>query len=207
MVITLTACLSGRSQPTHYYTLPYTGDFVASSGQPDVGSLRLLEPEIASIYDRRQIVQRVSPTQIRYLPQELWAVRLSDTLGEAVRSAVEQSGLFSRVVPWTARADLRRQAQYALETEIALMEYAAGTDGRGTAAAQAAEASGAERGSAKVELTFRLRRNEGDVLVEHSKRIERALQPASPQAFVSVVAEVLGQELDAFFEKIAQQDL
>jgi uncharacterized lipoprotein YmbA len=167
----------------------------------------LLEPEIASIYDRRQIVQRVSPTQIRYLPQELWAVRLSDTLGEAVRSAVEQSGLFSRVVPWTARADLRRQAQYALETEIALMEYAAGTDGRGTAAAQAAEASGAERGSAKVELTFRLRRNEGDVLVEHSKRIERALQPASPQAFVSVVAEVLGQELDAFFEKIAQQDL
>jgi hypothetical protein len=43
--------------------------------------------------------------------------------------------------------------------------------------------------------------------VEHSKRIERALQPASPQAFVSVVAEVLGQELDAFFEKIAQQDL
>jgi uncharacterized lipoprotein YmbA len=207
MIITLTACLSGRSQPTHYYTLPYTGDFVASSGQPDVGSLRLLEPEIASIYDRRQIVQRVSPTQIRYLPQELWAVRLSDTLGEAVRSAVEQSGLFSRVVPWTARADLRRQAQYALETEIALMEYAAGTDGRGTAAAQAAEASGAERGSAKVELTFRLRRNEGDVLVEHSKRIERALQPASPQAFVSVVAEVLGQELDAFFEKIAQQDL
>jgi uncharacterized lipoprotein YmbA len=154
----------------------------------------LLEPEIAGIYDRRQIVQRVSQTQIRYLSQELWAVRLSDTIGEAVRSAVQQSGLFSPVVPWTARADLRRQAQYVLETDIAQMEYAAGP-------------SEAERGSAEVELTFRLRRNEGDVLVEHSKRVERALQPASPQAFVTVVAEVLGQELDAFFEKIARQDL
>ncbi|NBF39288.1 MAG: hypothetical protein GVY14_02630, partial [Spirochaetes bacterium] len=83
----LSGCLSQRIEPTNYYVLEFdasvpgappergAGDDAGAAGTGGQGaSVIIQDAEVAPMFDRRQLLQRLDGPLVRYRNGDLWAV-------------------------------------------------------------------------------------------------------------------------------------
>lgn len=134
LLLLLSSCLSQQSAATNYYVLAYFPSESSPRFEKSVfeGALSVLEPSIDPVFDRRQVVRRISPTRLRYLSSELWAVTLPDAFQRAVRDGVARSGAFSEV--YRAARDIETRYHLAVVVDaVELIDPAAEADAPGDA--------------------------------------------------------------------------
>lgn len=95
----LSSCVGQQSVPTNYYVLAYLPAEDSPRFEEAIfdSPVSILDPSIDPVFDRRQVVRRISATRLRYLSSDLWAVTLPDAFQRAVREAVGHSGAFPGV--------------------------------------------------------------------------------------------------------------
>jgi len=204
----LAGCLSQQSAPTNYYVLEFDPSVAgaAASGAAAAGATGAAGPEagpavivqdaeVAPMFDRRQLLQRLEGPLVRYRSGDLWAVSPSTAVADLVREGLLHSGRFAAVREGRNAAG-RYQAVVRIEE---LTHYCC-------AAAVEAEVAGelllydlAEPGSRGGDA--------GAVtpVARHGFSRREALADETPLAFVEAVARILSEELVAFLAGIPDE--
>lgn len=118
-----TSCLWSKPVQRRYYTLVQPrGAQAAKKAFP--ADLWVREVEIASVYDRPQIVFRHSPTELRYFHLESWADRPQRMMSQHLVQALRGSGLFRSVVERLGTSP----PDYVLESTVLAIEQLDGGD-------------------------------------------------------------------------------
>ena len=188
----LSGCLSqqGRS-PTNYYVLEFDAAVAGRSTDlpaPDEAAGRrqavvIQEAEVAPMYDRRQLLQRLEGPLVRYRSADLWAVSPPTAVADLVREAVEWSGLFGVV-----RQGRNAEGRYQIVSRVdELAHYCCEEPLSARVAGE----------FALIDLTSR------EVLVRHEFERREDLPGVRPRAFVEAVARVLSEETVAFLSDSA----
>lgn len=181
-VLLLSSCAGQSSSPTSYYVLAYMSDEAAPTfSEPQLSAdAVVLEPSINPVFDRRQIVRRVSSTELQYLSGDLWAIGLSDAFQHAIRDAAVEIGAFRAV--YLAGRDV--QARYRIATVVDAVELVQAGDGAPVA---------------HLELELRLY-DRGELLTRSSVAVREELSGQSgPSDFVHRVSELLSRSADELF--------
>ncbi len=168
-------CLWGEPVERRYYTLmqPVPSRTAENRFADD---LWVREVQMASVYDRTQIVFRQSPTELRYFPRESWADRPQRMLGQHIVQTMRASGLFQSV---SARLGTSPPG-YVLDTNVHAIE----------------QLDGGDIWYAHLAMTFRLTRfGENDVLWEHSFSERRPLNHKDVSLTVRALSEILDEQM------------
>ncbi len=183
----LAGCFSFGADPTYYYVIEYAGE-ANLEGVTVPYSVVVPDAVVAEVYNRRQIVQRLTGPRLRYLSSELWAVTPSGAIAEMVYDRARALEVFS-----TVERDTRRTtAEYRLTVVVDTLEYFCCD------------------ADPEARLTFALRlerERDGTVVLDRHVRETVILTEKSPLGFVIAVSEVLSRELDAFIADLAGVEL
>ncbi|NBF40804.1 MAG: hypothetical protein GVY14_10350 [Spirochaetes bacterium] len=183
----LSGCLSQPTEPTNYYVLEF--DDSASGAPPERGAaddagaaaVIIQDAEVAPMFDRRQLLQRLDGPLVRYRNGDLWAVSPATAVANLVREGVERSPRFGSVS--TGR---RAAGSYEVVIRIdALTHYCC---------------SRASEGEVAGELTL-LDLQSGSTVTRHRFERREALGDEEPQSFVEAVSRILSEEVIAFLGK------
>lgn len=168
----------------NYYVL----DYLVPTENPDLvqtkhfnKTLEVMETKLPRTYDRNQIVQKKSFTQISYFSNELWANRLYDAVPNLLVRRLNAYNIFKSV-----SRDLGETIpDYYLETFIQNIEYVA-----------------SEKPYAFLRMDFVLRDAKTNTVI-FSNRSERTeiLYDISVQYFVQAVNEMMMAETDKLAQK------
>lgn len=140
------------------------------------------EAEVASMFDRRQLLQRREGPVVRYLSSHLWAVSPSRAVGEFVREGVEHLGFFEEVA-----FGRRNGARYEVKTRIdSLTHYCC---------------EGAVSGEVAGAFVL-VEAESGDELLRHEFSRRAELADEELRTFVEAVTEGLSEELALFLAEI-----
>ncbi len=175
-------CIWNQPVQRRFYTLvqPVPAR-TAETRFPD--DLWVREVQIASVYDRTQIVFRHSPTELRYFSLENWADRPQRMLGQHIVQAMRASGLFQNVSERLGTSP----PSYVLETNVHAIE----------------QLDGGDVWYAHLAMTFRLLRfGEAEVLWEHSFSERRPLNARDVSLTVRALSEILDSEMSAVLDQI-----
>ena len=117
----ISGCLLSREAPTKYFLIDYVGD---QSEERETESLYPLpvvveDPRVATLYDRRQIVQRPEAPEVFLLNRDLWAVSPADAVRTAIYDQTRYSGLF----PEVRRGARIGGESYRIRTHVETLEY------------------------------------------------------------------------------------
>ncbi len=168
----------------NYYVL----DYLAPTENPDLvqtthfnKTLEVMETRLPRTYDRNQIVQKKSFTQISYFANELWANKLYDAVPNLLVRRLNAYNIFKSV-----SRDLGESVpDYYLETFIQNIEYVS-----------------SEKPYAFLRMDFVLKDAKTQAVV-FSNKSERAetLYDTSVQYFVQTFNEMIMGETDKFAQK------
>ncbi len=103
--------------PTNYYVLDYlpaTENPKLVQAKPFDKTIEVMETKLSRTYDRNQIVQKKSYTQISYFTNDLWANRLYDAVPNLMVRRLNAYNIFRRV----SRDMKEASPDYYLETVI-----------------------------------------------------------------------------------------
>lgn len=178
----LSGCVS-RSQGTvtNYYVLEFDESVGAASPEASLGGHVVVhDSEIAKLYDRRQLVQRLDGPLVRYRSTELWAVSPTTAVGNLVRQGLAESGLFEGV---TQGRDAR--GRFEVTARIDELAYRCCTGPV----------------SAEIAGGFTLKEAGAEILHHEFSRSEE-LPDTEARTFVEAVVDVLSAELARFIELI-----
>jgi hypothetical protein len=217
----LAGCAGNDAESTRYYMLPYVGE--ADSGGADaeghagvvLDEVRVEEVKVAQAYDRRQLVERLSVTEVNYLSQHLWAVSLPEAVGEVVYDALIASGLVGEVYHWHTRSEPR----YVVSTRVEALELVRGDGAGGFPAGNGGNAGNATDSDAgpgpdnqdtpgvHLEIDIVLVDQSTDsVILRHAGNYRRKLPAAGPGVFVERVTALLTAHVDEFLSKLSEAE-
>ena len=195
----LSGCLSQPTEPTNYYVLEF--DTSVSGAPPERGAaddaggaatvdgqgpaVIIQDADVAPMFDRRQLLQRLDGPLVRYRNGDLWAVSPATAVANLVREGVERSPRFGSVS--TGR---RAAGSYEVVIRIdALTHYCC---------------SRASESEVAGELAL-LDLQSGSTVTRHRFERREALGDEEPQSFVEAVSRVLSEEVVAFLGKIPDE--
>lgn len=192
-VLLLSGCLSQPIEPTNYYVLEFDASVPGAppeNGPPedvgaadDAGSAAVIiqDAEVAPMFDRRQLLQRLDGPLVRYRNGDLWAVSPATAVANLVREGVERSPRFGSVS--TGR---RAAGSYEVVIRIdALTHYCCNRVSEGEVAGELAL------------LDLRT----GSTVTRHRFERREALADEEPRSFVEAVSRILSEEVVAFLAK------
>ena len=119
--ILFSGCLTGPSEPSYYYTLHSSGaarPVEMENVSAIERALFVSDASIAEGYERRQLVERIEKTRIRYLSNHLWASDPARAVANIIAQRLDELSLFSSV----RRQNRSPSPRYILETSIQQME-------------------------------------------------------------------------------------
>ncbi|MFW5879067.1 MAG: ABC-type transport auxiliary lipoprotein family protein, partial [Myxococcota bacterium] len=183
LVLAATAsCIFGETQQRRFYTLVRPAPTPITE-TAHAGELWVREVQIASVYDRPQIVFRHSPTELRYFPFETWADRPQRMMNQHVVQALRASGLFQSVLDRLGTSP----PTWVLHPNVEAME----------------QLDGGDVWYAHLAMSFRLTRwGEDEVLLEHGFSESRPLNDGDVSLTIRALSEILDEELGRLMEKI-----
>ncbi|MFO7780952.1 MAG: ABC-type transport auxiliary lipoprotein family protein [Spirochaetia bacterium] len=190
----LSGCLSQPMEPTNYYVLEFDGsvpgappergaadDTGAAAVEGQGPAVIIQDAEVAPMFDRRQLLQRLDGPLVRYRNGDLWAVSPATAVANLVREGVERSPRFGSVS--TGR---RAAGSYEVVIRIdALTHYCC---------------SRMSEGEVAGELTLLDLRSGSTVVGRRFERREE-LADEEPRSFVEAVSRILSEEVVAFLAK------
>ncbi len=194
----LSGCLSPTSEPTNYYVLEFDGSIPGAPPEPaaadeaeaaetgDRGPAVIIQDaEVAPMFDRRQLLQRLEGPLVRYRSGDLWAVSPATAVANLVREGVERSRRFDGVS--TGR---RAEGSYEVVIRInALTHYCC---------------SGGSEGEVAGEIAL-LDLRSGSTVIRHRFDRREALGDEEPRSFVEVLSRMLSEEVVAFLGKVPDE--
>lgn len=175
MALLLTGCFGATSAEQRYYTLnlPPTEAPMGERKGPD---LLVHEVEVAPVYNRPQIVYRISPQELQFFRQNNWADRPSRMLGQLLTQAFRRSGPFRSVVERVGE----RVPQYVLDTSVQAIE----------------ELEGDGKWFAHLAMTLRLTRlSDNRTIWQFSFDERRGLAEQNLGLVVRAMSEILDEQL------------
>ncbi|HNX36793.1 MAG TPA: ABC-type transport auxiliary lipoprotein family protein [Candidatus Cloacimonadota bacterium] len=170
---------------TKYYVLDYLSATELSSlrqNTPKGKTLEVLETTVARAYSRNQIVVRKDNFQISYLPNDVWATRLSDAVPNLLVERIRAYNIFQKVGRDTGEAN----PSYYLETNIQNLEMI--------------EEKPVSKAYVKIEFILRDSSTQR-VLFNYLGTSVRPLPDTSPVYLVQVLNELIMAETDVFAAK------
>ncbi|MFP4566077.1 MAG: ABC-type transport auxiliary lipoprotein family protein [Spirochaetaceae bacterium] len=189
-LVGLTGCLSRPGTPTNYYVLEFDGSVAGAPPERPAAEVAgpaviVQDAEVASMFDRRQLLQRLEGPLVRYRSGELWAVSPSTAVAELVREGVERSPHFGSV-----NSGRRAAGRYEVTVRIdALTHYCCDRVAEGEVAGELAL------------LDLRT----GRAVIRHSFERREELADEVPRTFVEAVARLLSEEVVAFLDKVPDE--
>ena len=195
----LSGCLSPPSEPTNYYVLEFDGSVpgalperapvddagAAAAADGQGPAVIVQDADVAPMFDRRQLLQRLEGPLVRYRSGDLWAVSPATAVANLVREGVERSARFGSVT--TGR---RADGSYELVIRIdALTHYCCSRESEGEVAG---------------ELTL-LDLRSGSTVVGHRFERREALGDEEPRSFVEAVSRILSEEVVTFLGKVPDE--
>lgn len=191
----LSGCLSQTGAPTNYYVLEFDGSVPGAPPEPvvpdDAGAavtgnqgpaVIIQDAEVAPMFDRRQLLQRLEGPLVRYRSGDLWAVSPATAVANLVREGVERSPRFGSV-----SRGRRAAGSYEMAIRIdALTHYCCGRVSEGEVAG---------------EITL-LDLRSGSTVIRHRFERREALADEEPRTFVEAVSRILSEEVVAFVGKV-----
>lgn len=187
LLLTLAGCFGQQSTPTNYYVLAYSPtDNSPQFEQPQFEEPAVvLEPLVDAVFDRRQIVRRVSPTQLQYMLNDLWAVSLPRAFQRIVREGLSETGAFSYVYYEGRDVDV----PYRVAMEVSAVEII----------------SHAEQPS-EVHLELEMQLIEGNAVLSQSSLTHREQMEtdAGPGDFVDEVSRLVSASVDELVNRATE---
>ena len=187
----LSGCLSQPIEPTNYYVLEFDASVPGAPPErgaaDDTGAVAVIiqDAEVAPMFDRRQLLQRLDGPLVRYRNGDLWAVSPATAVANLVREGVGRSPRFGSVS--TGR---RAAGSYEVVIRIdALTHYCC---------------SRVSESEVAGELAL-LDLQSGSTVTRHRFERREALGDEEPQSFVEAVSRVLSEEVVAFLGKIPDE--
>jgi ABC-type uncharacterized transport system auxiliary subunit len=186
--LALAGCFSQPSRPTNYYVLEFDAsvpgapdaaesDTAADEGRP---ALVVQDAEVAPMFDRRQLLQRLEGPLVRYRNAELWAVSPPAAIANLVREGLTRSARFSGI---TEGRDAR--GRYEVRTRIDdLTHYCCDAE--------------TEIGVGGAFML--IDRRDGTEIALHSFARRERLSDERPRTFVDGVSRILSEELLGFLD-------
>jgi ABC-type uncharacterized transport system auxiliary subunit len=191
VLLLFAGCLSQPSRPTNYYVLEFDASVPGAgrtSGAPSGGGGPLLvvqDAEVAPMFDRRQLLQRLEGPLVRYRNGDLWAVSPPAAIGSLVREGLSHSGRFAGITEGR-----NARGRYEARTRIDdLTHYCCG-------------------GPSEIGVSGRFTlvdRTDGSELAAHEFSRREPLPDERPRTFVEAVSRILSAELVAFLDKMPPQ--
>lgn len=191
VVLLLAGCLSQPSRPTNYYVLEFDASVPGGDRTPGPsagGSRPLLvvqDAEVAPMFDRRQLLQRLDGPLVRYRNGDLWAVSPPAAIGNLVREGLSRSGRFADITEGR-----NARGRYEARTHIDdLTHYCCG-------------------GPSEIGLAGRFTlvdRTDGTELAAYEFSRREPLPDERPRSFVEAVSRILSAELVAFLDEMPPQ--
>lgn len=125
-ILAVAACsILPEARETFYYAIEYE-DLNLDRAPADFGIARVLEPAVASAYDRRQMVLRTDSPRFQYLNDDLWGVELRESLRMLIERFYADVPTFDRVLGEFDRGS----ARYEIHSSIRRVEYIQGDPSR-----------------------------------------------------------------------------
>ena len=190
----LSGCLSQPIEPTNYYVLEFDASVPGAPPERDAGAAAvdgqgpaviIQDAEVAPMFDRRQLLQRLDGPLVRYRNGDLWAVSPATAVANLVREGVGRSPRFGSVS--TGR---RAAGSYEVVIRIdALTHYCCSRASESEVAGELA----------LLDLTS------GSTVTRHRFERREALGDEEPRSFVEAVSRVLSEEVVAFLGKIPDE--
>jgi ABC-type uncharacterized transport system auxiliary subunit len=183
----LSGCLTQQDRsPTTYYVLEFDASVAEESAHLPVPHEELgdnqpvviQDADVAPMYDRRQLLQRLEGPMVRYRNADLWAVSPPTAIANLVREAVGWSGLFAEM-----RQGRNAEGRYQILTHVdELAHYCCD-----------------EPISAHVAGAFTLvDLVSGEALLRHEFARREELSGPQPRVFVEAVTQILSEEVVVF---------
>jgi ABC-type uncharacterized transport system auxiliary subunit len=184
IILSSAACsFLSRSEvvPTSYYVL----DYLPATENPDLiqpkpfpQTMEVMDTKLPRSYDRNQIVQKMSYTEISYFPNQLWANRLYDAVPNLLVRRLNAYNIFRRV----GRDLMDTKPDYYLESTIYNIEYL-----------------GIDKPLAFLRMEFILRNaNTQEVVFTDRHERTRTLRDTSVEYLVQCFNEMIMAETDLF---------
>lgn len=181
ITLALSGCFGKVERQTNYYVL----DYQKSTENPELKmevsngkSLYVMNSRVNRIYNRNQIVAKESFSQVRFMRDDLWANRLSDSVPNIVADRLRAYNIFGNVYRDATAAD----PTYYLETTILNIEKIEGVN---------------PRAFLRMEFTLRDSTSERTILT-HRNGHYRELTDDSNIYLVQLFNEMLMAETNAF---------
>ena len=113
----LNGCFGATTAEQRYYTMSLP-KVEQPTGSRHNAELLLREVDVSPVYNRPQIVYRISPQELQFFHQNSWADRPSRMIGQLLNQAFTNSGLFRSVVD---RLGVK-PPMYVLDTNVEAIE-------------------------------------------------------------------------------------
>ena len=179
----LPGCFGATTAEQRYFTInlpPVTPLPPAPKG----AELLLHEVEVSPVYNRPQIVYRISPQELQFFHQNNWADRPSRMLGQLLAQTFTQSGIFRSVVERMGE----KPPTYVLDTSVQAIE----------------ELEGGTQWFAHLAMTLRVTRFDDNRTVwQFSFDERRALSEQNLGLVVRAMSEILQEQLAVALPEVA----
>ncbi len=188
LVILATGCSwNAEKMRPNYYILEYregSENPALRMSQPYPETLEVLDAEVNRAYSKSQLVVKENFSRVSYLPDHLWASRLSDAIPDLIVQRLRAYSIFSQVDRTTGEFD----PDYFLETKI-----------------QNLEKIEAENPRAYLRMEFFLRdADTQEIILSHKSENYQDLLDDSMVYLIQSYNELLMRETDLFAAKCRQ---
>jgi ABC-type uncharacterized transport system auxiliary subunit len=185
MLAIIPACTKVRVEPTKWYILEYRAlnldRELLEHGAVNT-SLKILDAEIPSTYNRRQIVIKTSENLVYFDNRNQWADRLPQAFGNLVYQRIHRYNLVNRVA-----REYQATTRFELATNINAIEFL-------------------KFGSiyaARLNVDLHLRRTSDNLTVfQHSADRTRQIFVDNTEMFVQTINDLLMEEVDIFLKAL-----
>ena len=173
--VALTGCFGATTAEQRYYTMSLPNTAPPPPSRKGM-ELLLHEVEVSPVYNRPQIVYRISPQELQFFHQNNWADRPSRMLGQLLAQSFARSGIFRSVVERIGE----KPPNYVLDTTVQAIE----------------ELEGQGQWFAHLAMTFRLTRFEDNRTVwQFAFDERRALAEQNVGLVVRAMSDMLHEQL------------
>ena len=185
LITLFSACAQIKVEPRKYFILEYKAiheDASLFAKTPHNFSVRVVDSEISSTYNRRQIVVKASENQIIYDYDNLWADRLPNAISNLIHQRVNRYNIFNRVV-----RDYQQPVKYEIVPKINAFEYL-------------------NYGSlygARLNIELHLRRSSDNIVVfQHNADRNKQIFTDDVEMFVQTINDLIMEETDIFLKAL-----
>lgn len=191
LTLLLPGCFGATTAEQHYYTMDLPHE-TAPKRSAHSAELLLHEVEMSPVYNRPQIVYRISPQELQFFYQNNWADRPSRMLGQLLLQAMMNSGIFRSVVERLGD----KPPEYVMDTTVDAIEELQGGDKWFAHLAMTMRVARFGDNRAIWQYTFDERRplteqNLGLVVRAMSEMLHEQLQIALPQIDAAISGKML----------------